>query len=51
MQRLLKMMNHSKNAQSARALRQVVIRRVLGLTLVIAGISMVLSGIASVFFH
>jgi hypothetical protein len=42
---------HSKAAQAERLLRRPSVRRVLGLTLVIAGVAMVLSGLDGAFFH
>lgn len=43
--------SRSRLLQADRPLRRAMVRRVLGLTLVIAGLAMVLSGIDGAFFH
>ena len=51
MQRLTKIIDSLKNVQGTSALRRVLVRRILGLTLIVAGLSMLMSGIETVLFH
>jgi small neutral amino acid transporter SnatA (MarC family) len=45
------LLDPAKIAQADRPLRRAVVRRLLGLTLVVAGLAMLLSGVNSAFFR